>query len=380
MLCFRNVSAVLLACAFACTGAATRERGSVDAGDTPPTADGGETPREDASTTEPDATTPPPPPPSTDPRSSANVYFVGHSLISHRDRFHDGAQTIPELVGRFAQSAGVGYDHFRHTTPGAPLSWNWNSVPDLRGELERNASAYDTMVLTEGIFLEGAYEYHQSPFYARRFFCTLANARPDAELFVYETWHHVYASDPDGDYPDPHVYDWADQLRQDRARWERIVDEAASGDTPRPGGGFYEGAGSCDARLDVHLIPAGTALLRLLERIDAGEDFGGLTRHTLIQNGYRNWPEEWPVSPDRAGSVDWRSRMSSLQTYHPAELDDIHHGAEMAYFVSLVVYATVYRRDPTGLPPANGVSADVAARMQALAWQVVANDPRSGVR
>ncbi len=319
-----------------------------------------------------------PPPTGTAPRDNATVYFVGHSLVSHRDMYQGGAQTIPEVLSGLARSGGQAYSEFLHTTPGAPMSWNWNEVGNLRREIETNASRYDTMVVTEGVFLDQAYMWHQSPFYARRFFCSLVSARPDAELFVYETWHHVYGTDPDGDYDPPHVHDWRQQLRDDRPRWERIADEASTGRTPTPDS-YYGGAGDCSGTLTVRLIPAGTALGALYDRIEAGEDFGGLTIHTLIQNGYSNWPNEWPVPASEAGSVDWRSRMSSMNTVHSGPVDDIHHGAAMAYYVGLVMYATIYRRNPTGLPAANGVSAPVARRMQELVWQVVTNDSRTGV-
>lgn len=354
-----------------------------------PDNDAGSNPANDGGTSQQDSSVGPavdagpgvdagPRPEPTDPRDSANVYFVGHSLISHRDWRHPSARIIPEVLEDLARAGGQGFGHFRHSTPGAPLSWNWNSVPELRQEIENNAAAYDTMVVTEGIFLDAAYMWHRSPFFARRFFCTLVNARPDAELFVYETWHHVYASDPDGNYPAPHVYDWVSRIEEDRPRWERIVDEAASGATPTPDS-YYRGAGDCEGTLRVRLIPAGTALAELQRRIAGGEDWGGLTIHNMIQNGYRDWPAEWPVSPADAPGVDYRSRIAGLSTYESRELDDIHHGREMAYYISLVMYATIYRRSPVGLPAGNGVSPDIARRMQELVWDIVTRDPRSGV-
>lgn len=312
-----------------------------------------------------------------DPRDAATVYWVGHSLMSHRDVNHPDSRTLFELMGDFARAAGQSYDEYRHTTPGAPLSWNWNDEAGKRAEIESRGSRYDVMVMTEGISLTETMRWHSTSFYAQRFQCAMQNANPNAEVFLYESWHHLYASDPDGRYPEPHVYDWRARLDEDRPRWEQVIDEAMRPDLATPDS-YYDGARCTPAR-PMRLIPVGTALGRLVDAMESGDArWEGLTRHQLVQNGYRNWPEEWPVAPGT--SVDWRGRMASLQTIHPAQLDDIHASRTLIYFVALVHYATVYRRTPVGLPTANAVSSGLARAMQELAWDVVLNDPRAGVR
>ncbi len=313
-----------------------------------------------------------------DPRSSATVYWIGHSLMSHRDYNHPSSSTLFELMGEFARAGGYGYDEYRHTTPGAPLSWNWNEEAGLRSEIESRGARYDVMVMTEGISLIESMTWHSTPFYAQRFQCAMQNANPSAEVFLYESWHHLYGSDPDQRYPEPHVYDWRARLDEDRPRWEQVIDDAARADLPNPDSGFYDAARCTPAR-PMRLIPVGTAIGALVDAMETGDArWEGLTRHQLVQNGYRNWPEEWPVAPGT--SVDWRARMSTLQTIHGGTLDDIHASRTLIYFVALVHYATVYRRTPVGLPAANGVSAGLAQAMQELAWNVVLNDPRAGVR
>lgn len=356
-----------------------------DGGD--PATDGGGSPRDGGSSRVDGGSTPvdggPLPPVGTDPRTSANVYWVGHSLISHRDVYDSSARTIFELVGDFARAQGHGYDFFRHTTPGAPLSWNWNQVPELRNELTGNGGAYDVMVLTEGISLSETIRWHFSPFYARRFQCAFQNSSPGGEAYVYESWHHLYASDPDLNYPAPHVWDWRARLDEDRPRWEQLADQAFDGSATTPDHSYYAGAGECTPANRMRLIPVGTALAALYDRMQAprpGDDFEGFTIHHFVQNGFRNWPAEWPVPPSDAGSVDWRSRWSSLQTMRGGELDDIHPSARGAYFAALVHYATIYRRSPVGLPLANGVGAGLGRIMQETAWEVVSRDPRTGVR
>ena len=366
-------------------------RGTTTPGDRP-ASDAGNGPRADGSpgadgSTAPDGSAPradsgPLPPVGTDPRTSANVYWVGHSLISHRDVRDGSARTLFELVGDFARAQGHDYDHFRHTTPGAPLSWNWNEVPELRGELTGNGRAYDVMVLTEGISLAESMRWHYTPFYARRFQCALQNANPSAEAYLYESWHHLYASDEEQNYPAPHVYDWRARLRADRARWEEVIDRAHAGVSAPSDMPYYDGAGECAPARPMRLVPVGTALAALYDRMRApapGDDFEGFTIHHFVQNGFRNWPADWPVAPSEAGSVDWRARWASLETLHGGPLDDIHPSARGAYFVALVHYATVYRRSPLGLPAANGVGPGLARVMQEVAWEVVASDPRTGV-
>ena len=319
-----------------------------------------------------------PPPAANESRQNASVYWVGHSLISHRPT--EVSSTLMEIVGEFARTRGQDYDSFDHTIPGAPLSWNWNEVSDLRREIETRGNHYDVMVMTEGISLEVTLEAHHSAFYAQRFYCAMINANPDAEVFLYESWHHLYASDPDGYYPEPHRYDWRKRLDEDRPRWESILDDVHS-DLNVPEGAYNGQEGRCTPSKKMRLIPVGTALAALSDRLDsppAGEDWEGFTIHDFVANGYTNWPEEWPV--DSNTNVDWRRRLRTLKLKdRNAAFDDIHPSAIGVYFIGLVHYATIYRRSPVGLPTQNGVSSNLARLMQELVWDVVRRDPRSGV-
>ena len=51
---------------------------------------------------------------------------------------------------------------------------------------------------------------------------------PPAAFFVYEGWHHLYASDPDGRYGSPARWDFRARVRRDRAAW-RAIARAMSG-------------------------------------------------------------------------------------------------------------------------------------------------------
>ena len=320
------------------------------------------------------------PPVGTDPRDSATVYWVGHSLISHRE---GETQPLFELIGQFARSQGHAYGFYQHTTPGAPLSWNWNMEAEKRAEIERRGSRYDVMVITEGISLDQTIEGHSSAFYAQRFYCAMMNANPNAEVFLYESWHHLYASDRELGYPEPHVFDWRARLDEDRPRWESVADDAMRSDLPPPRGGYYDAAHCTpSSERPIRIIPVGSALAELYDRLErprSGEDWEGFSIHDFVVNGYRDWPEEWPVDPPGHG-VDWRRRIASLTLKRPRqEPDDIHPSPHGVYFVTLVHYATIYRRSPIGLPAANGVSRNLARLMQELVWEIVTRDPRTGV-
>jgi hypothetical protein len=325
-----------------------------------------------------------------DPLSGASVYWVGHSLMDGADTTHPGAMNIMGLVGRFASSEGHGYSMYAHITPGTPLSLNWywrqgEHLPEIR----ERGDQYDVMVITEAVPLDPQIQWNASHFFARRFFCAAKNANPDMRVYVYETWHHLYASWEDGGYPPPHVWDWRAQLAEDYPKWDSIAAAAAGGaevDTPDeyewPGPG-EDPAGDCTVTGAVGIIPVGQAFGALHDRLESpreGEDWGDLRMGALFLNGYRDWPEDWPVSSEEASSIDPEPVIAGLSRYHPDQLpDDIHLSALGSYFAGLVHYATVYRRSPVGLPEAHGVSPERARMLQELAWEVVLATPRAGV-
>ncbi len=330
------------------------------------------------------------------PRSSASVYWVGHSLISHRDRAlpEDQTKNLIELVGDMAQSQGYTYNSFKHTNPGAPVSWNYQAGDTLeqRREILNNGAAYDTLVVTEAVPLDPILDYHKTPFFVRRFYCTLLKQNPNATIYVYETWTNFHAQDEDPFYPAPHVFDFVKQLQIDRPKWYKIADDATNDLEPTPEVYNWTGPGTdpgvCNDRKQVLIVPVGEAIEALINRLknpQAGDDWslgGGqtFTMPLFFQNTYLDWPSEWPVPEAQAGSIDPDPIIAGLSRRQPGErIDDIHASQYGIYFVTMVQYATIYRRSPVGLPAANGVSANVARLMQEIAWNVVVNNPRTGV-
>ncbi len=332
-----------------------------------------------------------------DPKDSATVYWVGHSLISHRDRAlpEDQTKNLIEMVGAHAQAQGYSYDSFKHTNPGAPVSWNYQAGDTLeqRREIINNGSKYDTLVVTETVPLDPILAYHKTPFFLRRFYCTLLKQNPNATIYLYETWTNYQAQDEDPFYPLPHVFDFVKQLQVDRPKWHKIADDATLDKEPVPTEvynwtGPGDDPGECSDSKQILIVPVGEAIEALINRLknpQAGDDWslgGGETFTTplFFQNAYLDWPSDWPVAAGQAGGIDHQSIIGGLTPRLPGQMiDDIHASQYGIYFISLVHYATIYRRTPVGLPAANGVSENVAKLMQEIAWQVVVDHPRSGV-
>ena len=85
------------------------------------------------------------------------------------------------LMSTMTSSQSKNYDYYDHTTPGAPLGWNWGHnnmswsdgigtlIQPLINTSHADYGSYDVMVLTEGIDINNTYEYWASSFYARKF-------------------------------------------------------------------------------------------------------------------------------------------------------------------------------------------------------------------
>jgi len=332
---------------------------------------------------------------SAEPRISARIYWVGHSLMDHRDASEPDALNVIENVRHFARVRGQTNQYFAHTLPGSPLALNWvgESVGGMvnlqavihRHELLQRGGQYDVLVLTEGVPLARSMQEEHSAYYGRRFYCAILEANPDAAVYVYEGWHHLFASDPECDYGPPESWDWRERLSEDLVEWESLADAIAAGTGEPPWLGRrlaerFMGAPNvaCADTRPVLIIPAGQALARLHDRLTAEAPSGdtGLTISQFFQNAYVDWPEDWPAS-SHAGA---KERIASLTLPRPTEsVDDIHLSEMGSYFVGLVAYATLHRMTPVGLPTGAGLAEDQARLLQEVAWETVMEYPRSGV-
>lgn len=324
--------------------------------------------------------------------SSANIYWVGHSLMDHTDYYVYGSQNMLNLVEDFAQHHSYTYNDHRHITPGAPIGWNWGATPSAWSSMQTVISplidaahpdygTFDVMVVTEGVNLEVSYQYWNSGFYARRFFASAKAANPATRLYLYESWHHFHAGDPeyDDEYGNQADFDWDAYMTNIRPLWNTIADEASTPaiDANPPADYTFQGTGAdpgiSTSNFTVWTVPVGEVLQAVFNRLadnlptDDWSYTGGYNGTTLLPidffaNPYVNFPTDL-----------------STTVHAPNPIDDIHASTVLAYLNALTHFAVVYQTNPNGLPALNGVPTNVASIFQEVVWDVVAGHPRTGV-
>ena len=225
----------------------------------------------------------------------AEVLFIGHSLIG---------PTLPGMVETAARNQGLNLQAEAQIINGAPLKWGWENSDQAEGvdaRVHLPKGQTDFVVMTEAIPLAGQLQWNATPDYAREFYALAVASRPDAQVFLYETWHSLKSgtgetveNDPGGNVP------WRQRLTDDLALWESVVAQVnATRHATAP---------------DMRLIPAGQAMARLHDEIAAG-------------------------------------RVPGLRDIQDVFSDDIHLNDRGLYFVALVMHAALTGQDPRGLPP-----------------------------
>jgi hypothetical protein len=315
-----------------------------------------------------------------------------------------GEIDLMRLVGRFAQEKRRDYKIGDHTLWGASMSALWRGRPygydrdasemvPKREAFEKDAGAFDTLVVTEGIPLARSLDVEYSAYFLRRFACTLLDATPDARILLYQTWVHYQGSDPHAKYGPAHLFDWRRAMTEQRKVWETLADQAGKPRIRAPGGLLsYVGIasysdGGCDREFPVEIVPVGNAFLALDSRLASprpGDRFdkvdgGRITTGDLFANAYVDWPKDWPLAegtklPDLDQTLKALTRRDSSK-----DLDDIHLGELGIYVAALVHFASIYREPPFGLSHPEWLTPDAARTVEYIAWETVTGDPRSGV-
>ncbi|MCK6550986.1 hypothetical protein L6R52_34430 [Myxococcota bacterium] len=306
----------------------------------------------------PDATVEPPDPPAggdasvpvTTPVDRARVFFVGHSLVNH---------DMPEMLADVAESLGRDHAYDVQVKNGTPLRVQWDEETPGEGRFVAGSGTYapsrarttvpsgdfDVMVMTELGPISTFVQWGCTAAYALEFYNLAVRANPATRVYYYETWRQQ---------PE----DWATLIPADRATIDQwVVDQV---NTPRAPPARPTAQGNCphpnppstrEPGTVMRVVPAGRAMSMLDEAIRAGTVPGVTSRSQLFE-------------------------------------DQIHLTDLGNYFVSLVMYATIYAQSPVGGAHAttkeNGqafdaISAETAARLQEIAWDAVRGDPRSGV-
>lgn len=266
------------------------------------------------------------------PAGPLRVYHLGHSLVGR------------DMPAMLAQLAGQGHDYALQLGWGTALSEHFqgphaiagfdaeNDTPHYRDAHEAVASGdYDALIITEMVDLKDAIAYKDSRKAAGQW-AAAAAGKPEGEIFLYETWHPL-----DG------KQDWLARLPQDlETMWKPDLLWPAARAAGKP----------------VWLIPAGQVMAAVVHEAET------------------------------QGIAELTSRKQLFGLTAEGEQDMIHPGDLGLYLVALTHYAVLYGRSPVGLPaalhladgtPANAPSPELARRMQEIVWQVVREQPLTGI-
>lgn len=241
-------------------------------------------------------------------RSARRAFYSGHSLS-------DG---VPEEVVRIASSKGQSFDLALESLPGSLLA---ERVARRRGRILRSErEVYDALVVTERHDLPYAARVHHTARHLRKMHEELVAREPGLDTFFYQVWLEI-----DFDHPERFV----SYERRALPFWECVASavNATLASEGRAG------------RLRV--LPGAAALAELVERMSEGQVAGapGATPRERVESLFR----------DRV---------------HPSELT--------LYFMGAVHYAALFEASPEGAALPSGVTPELGASLQRLAWQYVA--------
>ena len=268
------------------------------------------------------------------PEGGMAVYHLGHSLVGR------------DMPAMLAQLAGDGHSYHSQLGWGTSLKEHWEPGLPINGFEAENAhdrfrpaseaiasGTYDSLVLTEMVEIADAIRYHDSATYLAKWAELAWSANPRTRIYLYETWPHR-----------GEAVEWFERLDRDLRRfWQAQIKFPALAETDAP----------------IHLIPAGQVKAAFLRAV---ADRGGVGEITGADDLFARQADGTP--------------------------DTIHFNDLGAYLVALTHYAVIYHKAPMGLPhrlnradgtPAQAPSAEVAALMQQVVWDVVQRHPETGV-
>ncbi|MBK6578423.1 MAG: hypothetical protein IPG17_19955 [Sandaracinaceae bacterium] len=252
------------------------------------------------------------------PLTSANVFFLGHSL--------QGWQA-PAMIANFSTHAGATYNYKAAIGIGANLAWQWEHPERAEGHNPRTtlaAEPFDVLVMTEAIPLASQIAGADSSGNFGRFLALAHAQNPNVQAYLYETWDYLTVSN------------WRAQLDSDRALWASIITDVNAAHPGR----------------DVLLIPGGRAMAALHDRIEAGQVPGITNLRDLFTDDVHLTNTGWYfIAMVQYATIFRRS---------PVGLP-----------------AATTNRFGEAIPPPPAAAVPV---MQEVAWQVVLGDPLAGVQ
>ncbi len=199
---------------------------------------------------------------------------------------------------------------------------NMDIAAELRSPQTLGGQRYDTLILTERHDIVSTLMWEDTVRYTRHFQDRLVAGNAAANTYLYHSWLAI----ADKNNPAP----WVAYERTVAKAWQCTA-----------------------ARVNVSLAAAGRG-----DRVTYLP--AGLALTDLVEQALR-------------GSVPGVSGGSAAQVVDRLFTDSLHPSALGQYFLSLVNYASVYRRSPVGAWAPSSVSAEQASALQNVAWQSVSN-------
>jgi hypothetical protein len=265
-----------------------------------------------------------------DPRAPSRVFFSGHSLTD---------LPMPQYFGEVARSLGtpVTWDRqymvgsaikYRARGRGAETGWAGYSMGlNREGEglnviEELRLHPYDALVITEQHGVLDSLVWHDTVRYLRHYHERFIAGNPRGRTVFYEPWLGI-----PGKSDDPRR--WIAYERAASPVWQCIVTRVNTS---------LEAEGRGDR---IESLPAGVALVELVERATQGDGVDGVT------------------APTARATLD--------RIFH----DQVHLAPMGHYYIALVTYAGVFGRSPAGAWAPDGVSAAQAASLQRVAWEAL---------
>lgn len=233
-------------------------------------------------------------------------YRVGSSI---RDRSRGAGTPRNQIVWQ-------GYrEGLNRSGEGMDVIQEWHAPATVTGGL------YDTLLITEQHNLLGTLWWSDTVRHLRHYHDRFVAANPAARTWFYEPWLGI------NDKAAP--ADWFAYERAASPIWQGLLQRinislAAEGRPDR-----------------IEALPAGLALVQLIERATQGPAVPGVS----------------------AGTV--RSTIDRLVA------DDVHLTPLGVYYISLVTYAYLFDRPPVGAWAPDDVDTQTAGSLQALAWEAV---------
>jgi hypothetical protein len=269
-------------------------------------------------------------------------YRVGGTVDPRRIRtFHIGnslTDTVDGWLEPAAQSAGRTLDFHRFTIPGAPTDWLWNHPGSGFGD-SRYREAFVALAPIDHLVLQPFAGHGRSidneADYGGRFLALCRVSSPEVQPWLYVQWpdtrfQDAWAQGRDSakDLGITPARTWQEGARNHRQYIGKIRDALDAAQPGKP----------------VRIIPAGPALARLKDAVDAGQI---------------------------AGLDDFFATFFS---------DDLHLAPPGRLFVAMVHFACLYAESPEGKVDAltSGLTPEQLRALARIAWESVAADADTG--